>query len=164
MTPADLLSRLGDRGLTVAVAESLTGGRLAASFTAVAGASQVFRGGVVSYGTDVKRDVLGVSPALIDEQGVVSADVASQMAHGVRRLLAADVALATTGVAGPDRQEGKPVGLVFVSLASQTHSAVRRLELSGDREAIQAAACAGAIDLLSAWLEDRLSGEQPPLR
>jgi PncC family amidohydrolase len=163
VTASDVLARLGDRGLTLAVAESLTGGRLAASFTAVPGASRVFRGGVVSYATDVKRDVLGVSAALIDEQGVVSADVASAMAHGVRRLLDADVALATTGVAGPDRQEGKPVGTVYVALASATHSAVERLELSGDREDIQLRASEGAVALLAAWLEGRLSGEQPPL-
>lgn len=163
MTPADVLSRLGDRGLTLAVAESLTGGRLAARFTAGAGASAVFRGGVVSYATDLKVSVLGVSQSLVDAEGVVSLACAEAMAAGVRRLLGSDLALATTGVAGPDQQEGHPVGTVFIALAAAEGGLSRRLALTGDREAIQEATCAAAVDLLGEWTAGAFPVEQPGL-
>ena len=131
------------RGETVACAESLTGGGLAALLSATPGASATFVGGVVAYATEVKRTVLGVGAAQ-----VVSADCAGQMATGVRSLLGADWALSTTGVAGPDRQEGKPVGTVYVGLAGPLAVRTLRLGLQGDRAAIRAAACVAALDLL----------------
>lgn len=114
-----VLSRARYARLTVAVAESLTGGQLAAAITAVPGASAVFRGSVTAYATDLKASVLGVDAGLLTEVGAVHAEVARQMAAGVRRLCRADVGIATTGVAGPQPQDGRPVGTVFVAVAGQ---------------------------------------------
>jgi len=153
----EALDALVASGASLAVAESLTGGRLAAAVTGVPGASRAFLGGVVSYATEVKVDVLGVPAAVVDEHGVVSAACAAAMAAGVRRLLGASYALATTGVAGPDRQEGHPPGTVFVALAGPDGlSEVVGLALSGDRARIQADTVATALDLLTR----RLVGKQ----
>lgn len=135
-------------GLSVAVAESLTGGLVTAALTGVAGASVVVRGGVVSYATDTKHTVLGVDDFLLRAGGPVQAEVARQMAHGVRRVLAADLGIATTGVAGPDPQGNAPVGRVFVALARESGDDVRILSLSGSREEIRAATVDAALDLL----------------
>ena len=164
MTASDALTRLGDRGLTLAVAESVTGGRLAATFTSVPGASRVFVGGVVSYATAVKVSVLGVAESLVSSEGVISVACAEAMATGVRRVLDADVALATTGVAGPDEQEGHPAGTAFVALAWSDGSHSRRLSLTGDRSTIQDAVCGAAVELLEEWLSGGLPVEQPGLR
>lgn len=163
MTASDALTRLGDRGLSLAVAESVTGGRLAATFTSVPGASQVFRGGVVSYATAVKVAVLGLEESLVEAEGVISAACAQAMATGVRRLLGADVALATTGVAGPDEQEGHPAGTAFVGLACAEGAFSRRLSLAGDRSSIQDAVVTAAVELLSEWLSGGLPVEQQGL-
>ena len=138
MTNADdLVKVLGDAGLTLATAESLTGGQLAAVLTGVPGSSKVYGGGVVSYATSVKIDVLGVPEELVAEHGVVSAECAAAMAESVRELLGSDVGLSTTGVAGPERQEDKPVGTVFIGVASEAGTKVVPLSLSGDRSSIQ---------------------------
>lgn len=105
---ARVLRRLVERGETLAVAESLTGGLVAAEFTSVPGASHSFRGSVTAYATPLKSEVLGVDPALLASRGAVDPEVASQMAAGVRRVLGADWGLATTGVAGPEPQDGRP--------------------------------------------------------
>ena len=133
------------RGETVGCAESLTGGELAALLSAAPGASESFKGGLVSYATEAKRALLGVTA-----DRVVSADCASQMATGVRKLLDVDWALSTTGVAGPDSQEGMPVGTVFLGLAGPIGVRTKRLSLTGDRPAIRRASCAAALDLLLA--------------
>lgn len=128
-------------GHTVAVAESLTGGLLAAAITSVPGASAVFRGSVTAYATDIKASVLGVDADLLSRAGAVDAEVARQMAEGVRELFGATVGLATTGVAGPTEQDGKPVGLVYLGYASADSASppiAEELRLSGDREAIRA--------------------------
>ena len=143
--PRELVERLTTRGDTLATAESLTGGQLAALFTSVPGASACYLGGVVSYATSVKVSALGVSASIIDEYGAVSAECAEAMATGVRTLLGATYALATTGVAGPDRQEGHPPGHVWVACATPTGAATRLLALDGDRAAIQSGSCRGAI-------------------
>jgi nicotinamide-nucleotide amidase len=114
-----VLSRARYARLTVAVAESLTGGQLAAAITAVPGASAVFRGSVTAYATDLKASVLGVDAGLLTEVGAVHAEVARQMAVGVRRVCRADIGIATTGVAGPQPQDGRPIGTVFVAVAGQ---------------------------------------------
>ena len=125
-------------GFTVAVAESLTGGLLAASLTSVPGASAVFRGSVTAYATDIKASVLGVDAELLARQGAVDPEVARQMAAGVRRLFGATVGLATTGVAGPTEQDGKPVGLVYLGHAGPEDApTATELRLDGDREAIR---------------------------
>ncbi len=113
----ELVRLLAVRGETLAVAESLTGGLVAAELTGVPGASKVFRGSVTAYATELKRDVLGVDGTLLDQRGAVDAEVARQMAEGVRGVLGADWGIATTGVAGPDPQDGQPVGTVFVAVA-----------------------------------------------
>jgi nicotinamide-nucleotide amidase len=125
----DLLRR---RGLTLAVAESLTGGLVGARLTAIPGASDVFVGGVTSYASAVKFDLLGVDPG-----PVVSEEAARQMADGVRRLLGADVAIATTGVAGPDTQEGQEVGPVCLGVAVGDDVTSLRLRLPGQRNMVR---------------------------
>ncbi|KNX36788.1 CinA family protein [Luteipulveratus halotolerans] len=152
--PTALVRSLVASGDTVAAAESLTGGLVTARLTSVPGASATVRGGVVSYATDVKRDVLGVDAALLDAGGAVQAQVAEQMASGVRRLLAATWGLATTGVAGPEPQDGQPVGTVFVAVAAPTGVRSRRLSLSGDREQIRAASVDGVLALLAECVRD----------
>lgn len=142
---ADLLAALGARGWTVAVAESLTGGLLASALVDVPGASASVRGGVVAYATDVKRDVLGVDPALLDSVGAVDEAVASQMAAGVRRLLRADVGIATTGVAGPEPQDGRPVGAVCIAVTTPQGGTATSFLLEGDRAQIRAAAVEKAL-------------------
>lgn len=146
---AGVLETLVAQGRTVAVAESLTGGLVAAALTAVPGASRVVRGSVTAYATGVKRDVLGVDGRLLADRGAVDAEVARQMARGVRTLLGADWGLATTGVAGPSPQDGQPVGTVFVAAAGPHGScAVRRLSLDGDRESIRTESVRAVLALL----------------
>lgn len=140
---AALHQALQRRGESVACAESLTGGELAALLSGTPGASATFVGGVVSYATEVKRDLLGVTADL-----VVSADCAAQMAKGVQALLGVDWALSTTGVAGPDRQEDQAVGTVFVGVAGPRGVSYAHLSLEGDRAAIRSATCTAALDLL----------------
>jgi nicotinamide-nucleotide amidase len=145
---AAVLTLLERSGNTLAVAESLTGGLVAAELTAVPGASRSFRGSVTAYATDLKRDVLGVDAALLAERGAVERAVAREMAEGVRRLLGADWGLSTTGVAGPETQDGQPVGTVYVAVAGQYAAADRRLRLNGDRGAVRTATVHAALALL----------------
>jgi PncC family amidohydrolase len=135
--------RLLARGETVVCAESLTGGGLGDLLSSTPGASATFLGAVVAYATAVKRSVLGVTAAQ-----AVSADCASQMAVGVRDLLGADWALSTTGVAGPDKQDDRPVGTVYVGLAGPRGVGVHRFALAGDRTSIREAACRAALEAL----------------
>lgn len=113
---ARLVHALSAAGLTVAVAESLTGGGVCDALVAVPGASRCVRGAVVAYATDLKSRLLGVDPALLEREGAVHADVAAAMARGVREALGADVGLATTGVAGPDPQDGHGPGAFHVAV------------------------------------------------
>jgi len=158
---ADLVARLTAAGETVAVAESLTGGLVAAALTAVAGASVVVRGGVLAYATDLKTQMLGVDEVLLAQVGTVDADVAEQMATGVRSLMAATYGLATTGVAGPDPVDGKPVGTVYVAVVGPGSSRVRALTLSGDRADIRAQSVRAVLALLAEELRARRR-EEPP--
>jgi nicotinamide-nucleotide amidase len=145
---ADSISLATQRSATVAVAESLTGGLLAAVLTSVPGASAVFRGAVVAYATDVKAGLLGVPGPLLARHGPVHPDVAAPMAAGVRDRLAARVGVATTGVAGPDPAGGQPVGSVFVAACSAGGATGAGLRLAGDREQIRAATVTEALRLL----------------
>lgn len=140
-----LLDLLRERGWTVAVAESLTGGQVASALVDVPGASAVMRGGVVAYATDVKRDVLGVDAALLAAEGAVHPEVARQMAAGVAALLGADVGIATTGVAGPDPQDGKDVGTVCIAVRTPVGEMVQTFHVDGDRAAIRSATTARAL-------------------
>ena len=145
----DLVERLADRHLTVAVAESLTGGLVLAALTSVPGASRVVRGGVVAYATDVKHTQLGVDADLLDERGAVDADVAEAMSEGVRLRLDANFGVSTTGVAGPDDQDGKSPGVVFVAVSAPFGTWHRELLLEGDRSAIRTRAGIAALELLA---------------
>ena len=138
-----------ERGLTLAVAESCTGGTIASLFTAMAGASAYFLGGVVAYANEVKRDVLGVNYDDIMTHGAVSETVARQMAEGVRRTTGADYAIATTGIAGPTGgSEAKPVGTVWMAVATPTHTVAVMRNSGLDRGQIISRASAYAIELL----------------
>jgi len=149
---AEVLRLLEDAGWTLAVAESLTGGLVAAEIAAVPGASRSFRGSVTAYATEIKHLVLGVDAGLLAARGAVDPDVATEMAEGVRDRLVADWGISTTGVAGPDPQDGQPVGTVFVAVAGPGGTRVLPLRLSGDRTAIRTASVAAVLDLLTAEL------------
>lgn len=156
---ARVLRLLAERGQTLAVAESLTGGLVAAELTSVPGASRVFRGSVTAYATPLKRDLLGVDGDLLERRGAVDAEVALQMARGVRSRLGAGWGAATTGVAGPDPQDGRPVGTVYVAVCGPLGGAaeegtVAALRLNGDRAEIRKGSVRNVLELLA----DELSG------
>jgi nicotinamide-nucleotide amidase len=155
-----LIAELTARGETVAVAESLTGGLVVATLVDVPGASAVVRGGVVAYATPVKHSVLGVSADLLAAEGAVDAEVARQMASGVRIALAVDGepatwGISTTGVAGPDPQDGKPVGTVFVGIATADGAEAHELHLDGDRDAIRHASVSELLARMSTAVRTR---------
>ena len=153
------LSHLREQGLTLATAESCTGGLIGKLLTDVPGASAAFRGGVVSYAVAVKEVVLGVSPQDIAAHSAVSAPVARQMAQGARLLLHSDVAVSTTGVAGPGPDDrGNPQGTVYIALAAPDKTACWRFHFDGDRRAVREAAAAQALTLAAA----HLAGEPLP--
>lgn len=157
MTAADVVRLAREAGATIAVAESLTGGALASAIVDVPGASAVLRLGVVAYDTAMKASVLGVDALLLAERGAVDGDVAARMAAGVRALADVDgpatIGVATTGVAGPDAQDGHAVGEVHVGIATVAGARSVRLDLPGDRAAIRAATVAAALDALAAELD-----------
>lgn len=157
---ASLLAVLADRQFTVAVSESVTGGLLLAELIGNPGASTVVLGGIVAYDTELKHSLLGVDPVLLSTHGPVHPQVAIQMASGVRDRLAVGgrlpaIGLSTTGVAGPGRQGGQPVGTVFLGLAFQDTALVHRLELVGTRNQIRAAVVNAAISWLGEELQKR---------
>lgn len=136
-------------GKTLATAESCTGGMIGQALTAVSGASAVYKGGVISYTNQVKRDLLGVDGEMLERLGAVSAPVAEAMATGVRQRLNADVAVSVTGLAGPGGDEyGNPVGTVFIGFASEEHSEASACYFEGDREAIRKQAAEAALALI----------------
>ncbi|MBM4381870.1 MAG: competence/damage-inducible protein A [Deltaproteobacteria bacterium] len=146
---------LAERGLTLATAESCTGGLIGARLTAVAGSSRYYRGGVVAYANEAKRDLLGVSEALLREHGAVSAPVARAMAEGARARLGADLALATTGISGPDGgTPEKPVGLVWIALASKDGTEAEQMIFPFDRERHRVITAQTALD----WVRRSLLG------
>ncbi|MDI3386429.1 CinA family protein [Streptomyces sp. B-S-A8] len=152
---AEVLGLLARHGRTLAVAESLTGGLVAAELTSVPGASASFRGSVTAYATELKQRLLGVDGTLLEKRGAVDSDVARQMARGVRATLGADWGIATTGVAGPEPQDGKPVGTVYVAVAGPSHRGgdglvkVVALRLNGDRSEIRRESVRSVLDLLA---------------
>jgi nicotinamide-nucleotide amidase len=149
----ELVAALTSLGQTVACAESLTGGLLVSRLIDPPGASVAVRGGVVAYATDAKASVLGVDAELLAARGAVDPDVAEQMAEGARRVLAADWGLATTGVAGPDPQDGMPVGRVYVAVAGPDGTRVEQHDLSGDRREIRDGAVGAALTLFMQCLD-----------
>ncbi|CAL9423732.1 Putative competence-damage inducible protein [Streptomyces sp. enrichment culture] len=165
---ADVVRLLKVSGETVAVAESLTGGLVAAQLTSVPGASKVFRGSVTAYATELKHELLGVDAAVLAARGAVDPQVAAEMAAGVRKALGADWGVATTGVAGPDPQDGQAVGTVFVAVhgpdGAATGSApggkVEALRLNGDRAEIRRESVRSVLALLLRELAGEQTGNE----
>lgn len=154
---AKILADLDRRHLTLAVAESLTGGLLAAEFVRVPGASRVFTGGIVAYNTELKQTLLGVDAGLLATFGPVHPDVAAQMSLGVRERLAvggraADIGLSTTGVAGPTAQDGQPVGRAYVGIAFGGEVRTLEFALTGTRAEIRAGVVFHSIEALATIL------------
>jgi nicotinamide-nucleotide amidase len=151
---AAVVTALRRRHATVATAESLTGGLVCATLVTVPGASDVVRGGIVAYAPDVKVDALGVPADLVDRAGTVDPRVARAMADGIRARLGAVYAVATTGVAGPDPSEGKPVGTVHVAVAGPGEPSDHTYAFDGDRAAIRRQSCRAALEALLARVRD----------
>jgi competence/damage-inducible protein CinA-like protein len=147
---------MGDRGWTLACAESVTGGLIAARITDVPGASAFFRGGAVVYATDAKTAVLDVDAAVVERHGVVSGAVAVAMAAGARSSFGADVGLATTGVAGPTELDGKPVGTLVAAVSGPLGDVAREIRLPGDRDNVRRLGTSVALNLLRLYLLDAL--------
>ena len=148
----DLVALLRRTGASLASAESLTGGLLGATITAVPGASHVYRGGVIAYATEVKHELLGVDAGLLRRVGAVDPQVASAMAVGVRQRLGADYGLATTGVAGPESQDGKSPGTVWLGIATGRQTLSTDLCALGGRSDVRRAAVLHALNQLLAVL------------
>lgn len=153
MTQAsEVISRL--QGRTLVTAESCTGGGIGAALTAVPGASNVYKGGIISYCDEVKHDVLGVPQELLENCGAVSAPVAEAMAQGARKALNADIAVSATGLAGPSGDDfGNPVGTVYIGYADAKLCIARHFLFEGDRESIRTAAIAEALQLVLEYAE-----------
>ncbi|WP_427016999.1 CinA family protein [Pseudarthrobacter sp. P1] len=134
--------------LTVATAESLTGGMVAATLVQAAGASGMLLGGVIAYQNHIKTDILGVDPARLLSHGAVDAQVAVQMAEGICRLTGARVGISTTGVAGPEPHGGKPVGNVYIGVALDGAAQAYEYHFAGDRAHVRQQACDEALALL----------------
>lgn len=157
---AGVVHALAERGETLAVVESLTGGLLSSTIVEIAGASSVYRGALVVYATDLKSSLADVPADLLADRGPVDPDVAVALAEGGRKRCGADWCVATTGVAGPEPQGGKPVGMVFVAVAGPLGSDVRKLDLDGGRDAVRAGAVTAALRLL---IEHLRQGAGPPI-
>lgn len=162
MSAAEILKQLESRGFKLAIAESLTGGLLSAEFVSVPGASKVLLGSIVAYQTSLKHELLGVSRALLENQGAVDPEVAAQMAAGVRIKLATKtntdenlvIGIATTGVAGPEPQDGVVAGTVYVAISGPgaIGDSVYAFEFSGGRETVRAETVSAAIAALGECL------------
>lgn len=151
---ARAVALLKEKGLTVATAESCTGGMIAAAITDVAGASRVFGTGVVSYSCDCKQKILGVSADTLAAEGAVCAATAAGMAEGVRRVGAAAIGVSVTGEAGPIATENHPVGTVFIGLADECGTVTEEHHFEGDRIAIRRQAATAVLSLLTRRLEE----------
>lgn len=145
---AELIAALRDSGSTVATAESLTAGLVAATLAGVPGASAVLRGGLVVYATELKHRLAGVDEQVLATEGPVAASTAEQLAVGARTRCGADWGIALTGVAGPDPQDGIEVGTVYLGVAGPRHTEVMRLKLTGDRWNIRFTATRTALQEL----------------
>lgn len=159
MTLADeVVAALVARGWTLGVAESLTGGAVAAEIVAVPGASAVLWGAVVAYATPVKHSVLGVDSGLLARHGPVHPDVALQMADGVRRTVAvgrpSEVGIATTGIAGPDSPDGQPVGTVHVAVVTPLGAVSESFRFAGDRAGVRAQSASAVLGALRRMLRE----------
>ena len=146
---AIVLELCGERGLTLATAESITGGLIGARLTDVPGSSRVFLGGLIAYSNELKEHGLGVPAETLAAHGAVSAQTAEAMAAGARRRLGADLAVADTGIAGPDGGSAeKPVGLVYIAVDGSDGPRSERFQLPGDRESVRARTVALSLHML----------------
>ncbi|MGY4706759.1 CinA family protein [Candidatus Bipolaricaulota sp. J31] len=158
MIEAEVGELLRENGLTLAVAESCTGGLVSSLITDVPGSSDYFLGGVVAYSNEVKEKVLGVPRNILESVGAVSAECARAMAEGVRRLMGADIGLATTGIAGPTGgTPTKPVGLVYIALSHPEGTLVREFRLTGSRRGNKHSAAHEVLTLLRDFLIHHVS-------
>jgi nicotinamide-nucleotide amidase len=152
---AGLIDVLRERGETLATAESLTGGLVAALLTSVPGSSAVVRGGLVVYATPLKHELAAVDDDLLAEHGPVHQDVAAQLADGARDVCRATWGIGLTGVAGPDPQDGIEPGVVHIGVSGPEKAEVRTIGIEGNRHQVRAGAVVGALDLLRALLDQR---------
>ena len=155
---AELIATLTERGLTIATAESLTGGGLVARLVDTPGASHVVRGGACTYAVDTKASVLGVSESQLALMGPVDEQVARQMARGARALFRSDIGVSTTGVAGPGPADGFDAGTVHIACVHPRGEEHRLLHLDGDRAAVRAGAINAALILVRDVLDFAASG------
>jgi nicotinamide-nucleotide amidase len=151
----ELIGALKTKGETVATAESLTGGLVAAVLTSVPGSSAVVRGGLVVYATPLKHELAGVDAELLAKHGPVHPDVAAQLAEGARSVCGATWGIGLTGVAGPDPQDGIEPGVVHIGVSGPDVAEVRTIGLEGNRHQVRAAAVLTALDLLRALADQR---------
>jgi nicotinamide-nucleotide amidase len=134
---SSLIKKLEEKNLTIAVAESLTGGLVAASLTEIPGASKVFKGSITAYVDEIKQNVLNVNEETILKFTSISEQVALEMAINVRKIMKSDIGISTTGVAGPEKSAGFAPGLVFVAISIGDHNMCQKLEITGDRSKIR---------------------------
>ena len=134
---SSLIKKLEEKNLTIAVAESLTGGLVAASLTEIPGASKVFKGSITAYVDEIKQNILNVNKETIPNFTSISEQVALEMAINVRKILKSDIGISTTGVAGPEKSAGFAPGLVFVAISIGDHNMCQKLEITGDRSKIR---------------------------
>ena len=153
-----LVHLLADAGLTAATCESLTGGLVGATITSVPGASAIFRGGLITYASDLKTALAGVDADWIDEHGVINAMPARQMATGCAQACQADLGLACTGVAGPDRQDGQRPGTVHIAVAHDAQVFTRQLSLSGEREAVRLGTVSALLEFTCHVIREKIKG------
>lgn len=155
-----VVEKLKEKKLTVAAAESCTGGLVAKRITDIAGASEIFECGIVSYSNRIKHDVLGISSDDLEKYGAVSETVAKQMAVGALKVSGADIAVSVTGIAGPDSdQSGKPVGLIYIGLADKNNVWVRELKTSRkDRSYNRYVSASNALDMIRLYADDKIKG------
>jgi PncC family amidohydrolase len=132
-----LIKKLQEKNLTISVAESLTGGLVAASLTEIPGASKVFKGSITAYSDEIKQNILNVNKETITNFTSISEQVALEMAINVRKIMKSDIGISTTGVAGPEKSAGFAPGLVFVAISIGDHNMCQKLELTGDRSKIR---------------------------
>lgn len=144
-----LIEEAALRNMTIALAESCTGGMIAGSLTDVSGASKVFLGSAVTYSNEAKIDILGVDPAIINDHGAVSSQCAEKMAEGAKRIFRSEIALSVTGIAGPDGgSEEKPVGTVWFGISLKGSTCTFKKQFSGERELIRNSAVKTALEAL----------------
>ena len=147
-TPDTVIHLLEEMNQTVATCESLTGGLICAALTSVPGSSEVVRGGLITYATDLKTHLAGVDASLIRTHGVVSSEVAQAMAEGVRRVCGADWGIGVTGVAGPGPSDGVDAGTVWLAVVGPTYRSVIELRLEGDRTHVRTNTVTSAVAVL----------------